>query len=85
MKTPANVIIDNYIVLQLSPNSGILDSAIVNTEAFNALVPIQSVSSTNSGTGIGVLSPYSTPESVINFNKDVFPNVEIFWQRGTNR
>jgi hypothetical protein len=84
MKTPANVIIDNYIVLQLSPNSGILDSAIVNTEAFNALVPIQSVSSTNSGTGIGVLSPYSTPESVINFNKDVFPNVEIFWQRGTN-
>jgi hypothetical protein len=84
MKTPANVIIDNYIVLQLSPNSGILDSATINSEAFNALVPIQNITSANSGSGTGVLTTYSTPQGVFGFNSEIFPNVEIVWQKGTN-
>jgi hypothetical protein len=84
MKTPANVIIDNYIVLQLSPNSGILDSAAINSEAFNALVPIQNITSANSGSGTGVLTTYSTPQGVFGFNSEIFPNVEIVWQKGTN-
>ena len=84
MKTPKNVIIDNYIVLQLSPNSGTSDSGLINQEALSDLVAIQNVTASNSGTGVGILSPYNTPLSLESLNEEIFKNVEIFWQKPTN-
>jgi hypothetical protein len=84
MKTPKNVIIDNYIVLQISPNSGTSDSGSINQEAFSNLVPIQNITVANSGTGIGVLEPYNTPLSLASLNEEIFKNVEVFWQKPTD-
>lgn len=81
MKTPKNIIIDNQIVLQISNSSGITDTAAINAEAFNYLIPIQDISASNSGTGVGVLSPYNTSTPLASLDNSIFPNVEIFWQK----
>ena len=84
MKTPKNVVIDNYIVLQISPNSGTADSGLINQEALADLVAIQNVTAANSGTGIGILTPYNTAISLESLNEEIFKNVEVFWQKPTN-
>jgi hypothetical protein len=81
MKTPSNVIIDNQIVLQVSNNSGITDVSAINLEAFNSLIPIQSINAANSGTQIGLLTPYNNPNPLSTINNGIFPNVEILWKK----
>jgi hypothetical protein len=81
MKTPKNIIIDNQIVLQLSNTAGTSDVSTINTDAFNSLITIQNITTSNSASGIGVLLPYNTSIPIQSLNVNIFPNVEIFWQK----
>jgi hypothetical protein len=81
MKTPKNIIIDNQIVLQLSNTAGTSDVSTINTDAFNSLINVQNITAANSASGIGVLIPYNTSIPVQSLNVNIFPNVEIFWQK----
>jgi len=84
MKTPKNIVIDNYIVLRISPNSGTTDASLINNEALNSMVEIQSITSSNSGQEIGMLTPYNSQIPLNSLNKNIFQNVELFWQKPSN-
>jgi hypothetical protein len=81
MKTPKNVVIDNYITMLVSSNSGITDVSYINSEALNSIVSVQTITAANSGQGIGMLTAYNTSVPLNALSKNIFPNVELFWQK----
>jgi hypothetical protein len=80
MKTPDSISAPNYITLEISRTSGSTSISSLNSIISGFIKPIQNITSSNSGKGIGSVGPYL---SGVDFNKldlSIFPESEIFWQ-----
>ena len=80
MQTPMNVTVPNYITLQISRTSGDGNVAAVNTKINDYLKSIQTITTSNSGTGIGSVGPYLSATDYDKLDLNIFPNAELIWQ-----
>jgi len=80
MQTPDPVLSYNYITLQISRTSGTTSVEQINNEIFSAIYPVQNISSTNSGTGVGRIGPYLSPVDFNKIDPNIFPSAEVIWQ-----
>jgi hypothetical protein len=80
MKTPGNFDFSNYITLEISRTSGSTNINDINNAILGYSKPVQNISPSDSGIGIGNVGPYL---SGVDYNKldiSIFPNAEIIWQ-----
>ena len=84
MKTPYEIYINNYTVLQVSRTDG--DSSVnsINQKIDSYIKSIQTIDKNNSGTGIGFGGTYLSGSDLSSMNLDLFPNVEVFYQNLPN-
>lgn len=80
MQTPNPVLSENYITLQISRVTGNTNVEGINEQIFSFIGPIQSITSSNSGTGIGRVGPYLSPVDFDKLDPNIFPNAEVIWQ-----
>lgn len=83
MQTPGQVTTYTFISLEISRTSGVIDPQIINSEATVATKEIQSINSSNSGTGIGQLGPALVGVDLSKLDEGIYPDVEVFWQKDT--
>jgi hypothetical protein len=83
MQTPYNVTIYTFITLEISRETGTTIVANIN-EAANAAIPlIQNINPSNSNTGIGQLGTYLSNVDLKILDENIFPQVEVFWQKNS--
>ena len=80
MKTPDPLQFGNYITLQISRTSGDTDVAKINDTIDAYLKSIQSITPSNSGTGIGSVGPYLSGVDYNKLDLSIFPDAELVWQ-----
>lgn len=80
MQTPDPVSIPNYINLEISRSSGDSSVSNINSQIESYIKSIQSINSSNSGTGIGNVGPYLSGVDYDKLDLSIFPNAEIVWQ-----
>jgi len=80
MKTPDPVQFNNYITLQISRTTGSSDVASVNEMINSYLAPIQSITPSNSSSGIGSVGPYLSGVDYNKLDLSIFPDAELIWQ-----
>jgi hypothetical protein len=81
MQTPYTVTIYTFITLELVRTSGNTNVDAINTQAVAAVPAIQNLNPSTSNTGVGQLGNYLSNVDLPVFDQDIFPQVEIFWQR----
>jgi hypothetical protein len=84
MKTPKNIIINNYVTLPISRNFGSSDVAGINSFINSSLQDIDSITSLNSAQGIGSAPTYFSNVDLASLSQNIFQNAEIFWQKPDN-
>jgi hypothetical protein len=80
MKTPDSFDFNNYIALEISRTTGSTNINDINSAILSYSKPVQNISPTDSGSGIGNVGPYL---SGVDYNKldiSIFPDAEIIWQ-----
>ena len=80
MKTPYEIYVNNYTVLEISRTSGDNSVSTINETINSYIKDIQNVDNTNSGTGIGFGGTYLSGVDLPSLNQDLFSNVEVFYQ-----
>jgi len=80
MQTPVNVTIPNYITLQVSRTVGDGSVSSINSKINESIQSVQSITASNSGTGIGSVGPYLSATDYDKLDISIFPNAEIIWQ-----
>jgi hypothetical protein len=80
MQTPDPVNANNYITLEISRTTGTNSVSSINTEIDSFIEPIQSITKSNSGTGIGSVGPYLSGVDYDKLDLRIFPNAELVWQ-----
>lgn len=81
MKTPKNLISNNYLIVPISDTQGTSDVSIINGEIDGYVSQIQNINAVNSATGIGISTEFLTSLNIDNISPDLFPNAEIIWQK----
>lgn len=84
MQTPAEVTTYTFITLEISKTEGELDPQRINAEARASLSAIQSMSTSQSNTGVGQLGPALSGVDLFKLDESVYPEVEVFWQYDPN-
>lgn len=83
MQTPYTVTIYTFITLEISRETGTTIVPNIN-EAANAAIPlIQNINPSNSNTGIGQLGTYLSNVDLKILDENIFPQVEVFWQKNS--
>jgi len=81
MQTPYTITIYTFITLEISRETGTTIVPNIN-EAANTAVPlIQNINPETSNTGIGQLGTYLSTVDLPVLNQNIFPQVEVFWQK----
>ena len=80
MKTPSEINVNNYIVLRVSRTEGDDSVNSINQTIDPYVKTIQSINSSNTGTGIGFGGTYFSGSDLPSLNQNLFPNVELFYQ-----
>ena len=80
MQTPGDFTTYTFITLEVSRTQGILDPQIINAEARASFSSIQSMTPSQSGTGIGQLGPALVSVDLFKLDESIYPDVEVFWQ-----
>ena len=80
MQTPRQVTNYTFITLEISRTQGIFDPQVINAEARASLSTIQSMTPSQSNTGIGQLGPIFSGVDLSKLDESIFPDVEVFWQ-----
>ena len=80
MKTPNEVSLGNYITLQISRDSGNVNSNAINQDISGYIKSIQSITPTNSTQGIGSVGPYLSGVDYDKVDPSIFKDAEIVWQ-----
>ena len=80
MKTPYEIYVNNYTVLQVSRTDGNNSVSTINTTIGSYIKQIQDVNKDNTGTGIGFGGTYLSGTDLSSLNQSLFPNAEIFYQ-----
>lgn len=80
MQTPDPVNSNNYITLQISRTLGSNSVSSINSAIDSFIEPIQSITKSNSGTGIGSVGPYLSGVDYDKLDLRIFPNAELIWQ-----
>lgn len=81
MQTPSEITTYTFIALEISKNSGTSNIQQLNLQADLALPIIQTISPTNSNTGIGQLGTFLSSVDLPSLDEGLFPNIEVFWQK----
>jgi hypothetical protein len=80
MKTPNDLSFGNYITLQISRDSGNVNSNIINQDISSYIKSIQEITPSNSTQGIGSVGPYLSGVDYDKLDPGVFKDSEIIWQ-----
>lgn len=80
MKTPYEIYVNNYIVLQVSRTTGENSVNSINQRVSSYIKEIQQVNKDNTGTGIGFGGTYLSGVDLPSLNQNLFSNVEVFYQ-----
>jgi hypothetical protein len=80
MQTPGDITTYTFITLEISKTQGVLNPQSINAEARASLSSIQSMSPSQSGTGIGQLGPALSGVDLSKLDESIYPDVEVFWQ-----
>lgn len=80
MQTPGQISNYTFITLQISRERGVVDPQVINTAAQASTSAIQSLTSSNSGTGIGQLGPAFSGVDLSKLDETIYPDIEVFWQ-----
>ena len=80
MKTPDNISSGNYITLQISRDSGNINSNVINQSISSYIKPIQDITPINSAQGIGSVGPYLSGVDYNKIDPGIFKDAEITWQ-----
>lgn len=80
MKTPDNISSGNYITLQISRDSGNINSNVINQSISSYIKPIQNITPINSAQGIGSVGPYLSGVDYNKIDPGIFKDAEITWQ-----
>jgi hypothetical protein len=80
MKTPYEIYVNNYTVLEVSRTSGNNSVSSINETINSYIKDIQNIDNTNSGTGIGFGGTYLSGVDLPSLNQNLFSNVEVFYQ-----
>lgn len=83
MQTPGAISSYTFIGLEISRTEGISDPQTINLQAQAATTRIQSMSPTDSNTGIGQLGPALSGVDLSKLDEGIYPNIEVFWQKDT--
>ena len=81
MQTPYTITIYTFITLELAKTYGSTNVQEINVAATQAVTEIQSVSVSNSNSGVGQLGTYQTVVDLPVFDQGIFKDVEVFWQK----
>lgn len=80
MQTPGQISTYTFIVLEISRTEGIVDPQIINSQARIATPLIQSMTQSQSNTGIGQLGPALSGVDLSKLDETIYPDIEVFWQ-----
>jgi hypothetical protein len=80
MKTPGILQFNNYITLQISRTSGSSDVVFMNDKINSYLGQIQSISPSDSSSGIGSVGPYLSGVDYNKIDLSIFADAELIWQ-----
>jgi hypothetical protein len=80
MQTPDPVHANNYITLEISRTQGTTSVSTINTTINGYIGPIQNITKSNSGTGIGSVGPYLSGVDYDKIDLSIFPDAELVWQ-----
>ena len=80
MKTPYEIYVNNYTVLEISRTSGDNSVSTINEKLNSYIKDIQNIDNANSGTGIGFGGTYLSGVDLPSLNQNLFSNVEVFYQ-----
>ncbi len=80
MQTPDEVTNYTFITLEISKTQGTLDPQVINSKARASVSAIQSMSLSQSNTGIGQLGPALSGVDLFKLDEGIYPDVELFWQ-----
>jgi len=80
MKTPYEIYVNNYTVLEISRTSGNNSVSTINEKVNSYIKDIQNIDNANSGTGIGFGGTYLSGVDLPSLNQNLFSNVEVFYQ-----
>lgn len=81
MQTPSEITTYTFITLEISKTTGTTDPQAINLAADLALTSIQSMTPSQSNTGIGQLGPAISPVDLFKMDESIYPNIEVFWQK----
>jgi hypothetical protein len=80
MQTPYEITTYTFIALEISKTQGVLDPQVINAEARASLSRIQSMTPSQSNTGIGQLGPALSGVDLSKLDETIYPDIEVFWQ-----
>ena len=80
MKTPYEIYVNNYTVLQVSRTTGDNSVSSINQTVDSYIKSIQNIDKNNTGTGIGFGGTYLSGVDLPSLNQNLFTNVEVFYQ-----
>lgn len=80
MKTPFDLYVNNYTVLEISRTSGTDSVSSINRSISSYIKDIQNIDKDNTGTGIGFGGTYLSGVDLSSLNQNLFSNVEVFYQ-----
>ena len=83
MQTPGQISTYTFITLEISRTTGVVDPQIINAQAQAAVGPIQTMTTTQSNTGIGQLGPAFSGVDLSKMDETIYPDIEVFWQLET--
>lgn len=80
MKTPYEIYVNNYTVLQVSRTDGNNSVSSINSTIESYIKQVQDIDKNNTGTGIGFGGTYLSGVDLSSLNQNLFPNAEVFYQ-----
>jgi len=80
MKTPDALTFSNYITLQISRETGNVNSNAINQNISSYIKSVQEISPSTSAQGIGSVGPYLSGVDFDKLDPAVFKDAEIVWQ-----
>ena len=81
MQTPYTITIYTFITLEISRTSGTTNVQEINLLANNSISAIQNLNSITSNTGVGQLGTYLSSVDLAVLDENIFPQVEVLWQK----
>jgi hypothetical protein len=81
MQTPGTISTYTFIALEISKTEGTADPQVINLEAQAATSAIQSMTPSQSNTGIGQLGPALSGVDLSKLDESIYPDIEVFWQK----